>query len=76
MKISQPGERKGYSDPWGPKDRNRMYPDMTTRDIIIKFSKFKDKKFKAAQEKSDIACKEIPIRLSADFLRGIFQARE
>ena len=47
------------------------------RHILIKLMKIKDKEkiLKATREKQQIACKGIPIRLSADFSAEILQAR-
>ena len=49
----------------------------TTRHIIIKLPKIKDKKriLKAAREEETVTYKGVPIRLSADFSKEIFQAR-
>ena len=49
----------------------------TTRHIIIKMPKFKDKEriLKAAREKETVAYKGVPIRLSADFSKETLQAR-
>ena len=49
----------------------------TPRHIIIKTPKFKDKEriLKAAREKETVTYKRVPIRLSADFLKEILQAR-
>ena len=49
----------------------------TTRHIIIKMPKFKDKEriLKAAREKETVTYKGVPIRLSADFSKETLQAR-
>ena len=49
----------------------------TTRHIIIKLPKIKDKEriLKAAREKETVTYKGVPIRLSADFLKETLQAR-
>ena len=49
----------------------------TQRYIIITFPKIKDKEriLKAAREKETVTYKGVPIRLSADFSKEIFQAR-
>ena len=49
----------------------------TTRHIIIKMAKVKDKGriLKAAREKKLVTCKGAPIRLSADFSKETLQAR-
>ena len=49
----------------------------TTRHIIIKLPKIKDKEkiLKASREKKTAAYKEVPIRLSADFSKETLQAR-
>ena len=49
----------------------------TTRHIIIKLPKIKDKKriLKAAREKETVTYKGVPIRLSADFSKETLQAR-
>ena len=54
-------------------DINRTIP----RHIIIKMPKVKDREriLKAAREKERVACKGVPIRLSADFSKEILQAR-
>ena len=48
----------------------------TPRHIIIKIPKVKDKEriLKAAREKNLVACKGVPIRLSADFSKETLQA--
>ena len=47
------------------------------RHIIITLAMIKDKEriLKAAREKETITCKEVPIRLSADFSKETLQAR-
>ena len=54
-------------------DPNRKTP----RHIIIKLPKIEDKEriLKAAREKETVTYKGVPIRLSADFSKEIFQAR-
>ena len=49
----------------------------TPRDIIITLPKIKEKEriLKAAREKETVTSKEVPIRLSADFLKETLQAR-
>ena len=49
----------------------------TPRHIIIILPKIKDKEriLKAAREKETVACKGVPVRLSADFSKETFQAR-
>ena len=49
----------------------------TSRHIIIKLPKIKDKEriLKAAREKDTVTYKGVSIRLSADFSKEIFQAR-
>ena len=48
----------------------------TPRHIIITLStKDKERILKAAREKETVTCKEVPIRLSADFSKGTLQAR-
>ena len=49
----------------------------TPRHIIIKLPKSKDKEkiLKEAREKETVTCKEVPIRLSADFSKETLQAR-
>ena len=49
----------------------------TSRHIIIKMPKFKDKEriLRAAREKQIITYKGVPIRLSADFSKETLQAR-
>ena len=49
----------------------------TSRHIIIKLPKIKDKEriLKAAREKETVTCKGVPIRLSADFSKETLQAR-
>ena len=49
----------------------------TPRHIIITLPKIKDKEriLKAAREKETVTSKEVPIRLSADFLKETLQAR-
>ena len=49
----------------------------TTRHIIIKLPKIKDKEkiLKAAREKETVTYKGVPIRLSADFSKETLQAR-
>ena len=49
----------------------------TPRHIIITLPKIKDKEriLKAAREKETVTYKGVPIRLSADFSKEIFQAR-
>ena len=49
----------------------------TSRHIIIKLLKIKDKEriLKEAREKETVTCKEVPIRLSADFSKETLQAR-
>ena len=49
----------------------------TTRHIIIKMAKVKDKGriLKAAREKKLVTCKGAPIRLSADFSKETFWAK-
>ena len=49
----------------------------TTRHIIIKMPKVKDKEriLKAAREKKIVAYREVPIRLSADLSKETLQAR-
>ena len=49
----------------------------TPRHIIITLPKMKDKEriLKAAREKETVTYKGVPIRLSADFSKEIFQAR-
>ena len=57
---------------------NKMNPKRPTpRHIIIKMQKVKDKErtLKAAREKQLATYKGVPIRLSADFLKEILQAR-
>ena len=55
---------------WEPKTN-------TSRHIIIKLLKIKDKEriLKEAREKETVTCKEVPIRLSADFSKETLQAR-
>ena len=50
----------------------------TSRHIIIKIPKVKDKKtiLKAAREKQLVTCRSVPIRLSADFSKETLQARK
>ena len=50
---------------------------ITPRHIIIKLLKIKDKEriLKEAREKETVTCKEVPIRLSADFSKETLQAR-
>ena len=49
----------------------------TPRPIIIKLLKIKEKEriLEAAREKETVACKGVPIRLSADFSKETLQAR-
>ena len=49
----------------------------TPRHIIIKMPKVKDKErtLKAARERQRVTCKEVRIRLSADFSKETLQAR-
>ena len=49
----------------------------TTRHIIITLPKIKDKEriLEAAREKDTVTYKGVPIRLSADFSKGTWQAR-
>ena len=49
----------------------------TTRHIIIKLPKIKDKEriLKAAREKETVTYKGVPIRMSADFSKETLQAR-
>ena len=49
----------------------------TTRHIIIKMPKFKDKEriLKAARKKQRVTYKGVPIRLSADFSKETLQSR-
>ena len=49
----------------------------TLRHIIIKMPKVKDKEIilKVAREKQLVSYKEVPLRLSADFIRETLQAR-
>ena len=49
----------------------------TTRHIIIKLPKIKDKEkiLKAAREKDTVTYKGVPIRLSADFSKETLEAR-
>ena len=57
---------------------NKLDPKRnTTRHIIIKLPKIKDKEriLKAAREKEAVTYKRVPIRLSADFSKETLQAR-
>ena len=55
---------------------NKLSPNRpTTRHIIIKMAKVKDRILKAAREKQSVNYKGTPIRLSADFSRETLQAR-
>ena len=49
---------------------------LAVRHIVIKMRKVKDKEriLKAAREKNLVACKGVPIRLSADFSKETLQA--
>ena len=57
--------------------QNKLDPKRTTlRHIILKVPRLKTKRIlKAAKEKETVTCKEVPIRLSADFSKGTLQAR-
>ena len=48
---------------------------ITTRHIIIKMSKVKERILKAAREKQRVTYKGVPIRLSANFSKETLQAR-
>ena len=48
---------------------------ITTRHIIIKMSKVKERILKAAREKQRVTYRGIPIRLSANFSKETLQAR-
>ena len=47
---------------------------ITTRHIIIKMSKVKERILKAAREKETLTYKGVPISLSADFSKETLQA--
>ena len=59
-----------------PKVQNKMNPNRPIlRHIIIKVSKIKEVILKAAREKQRVTCKEIPMRLLAEFTAETLQAR-
>ena len=55
-----------------------MDPKRTTlRHIILKVPRLKTKRIlKAAKEKETVTCKEVPIRLSADFSKETLHRQE
>ena len=56
---------------------NKMNPNSTSRHIIIKTAKVKDKKsFLKAEREKQRATKEIPIRLSVDFSAETMKTRK